>query len=663
MKTFKLLSMLLAAASLLLASCSIDNLGSNDISDGEECLVTLSVQGPGAINTRGDSSYVPGGAAEIKKLTYYIYKTTEEYDNWNNPKCISTGISKTVDWDDTSTPLSLDINLMKGSNYRIVFWADAFGFSNSSPYIFDMENGKLSIDYYIIESNREDYDAFCGLVDIENPSHSKTVSVPLKRPFAQLNFGTDLSKVAEYGVPEITSGIEVKCANAISLIKEENRIAEDDTAIHTFKSTARPTDYTFPVEPNKYDYICLNYILPVPYSEFNNDVAIPVKFNYTINGTPLIRSFNVPLGSNHRTNIYGDFLSSSSTMSVSIDSMFTQGDNNTEYVQGLTPLHDAAMAGGEFALDDDYDLTEPVVVYKDFILDLNNHTVSKTATSTDKNIVFQVKDGVSLTIKGFGYVSALGDENPQNNYIVWLEGYDGKLVIESGCFDGDIDGSYRINIWGGAFKNYKNVNLQNFASSYSFKDIGDWDCCMLHPEVIGLLDAQDGDIKWIEHLDDFLNSVQERDTNTHYVYSRSGITYHVYNSTMTVYPSTNPVDIYGYIIDLGGKPLGFSNEVGIDLILKQGIFKISDYAFYGLRLNTMTTPSILGVIGAYAFANCSSTDGTFTIPSNVYSIGEGAFSGALFENINVGYVLEIPANAFRGSKIKEINVPSSQHFG
>ena len=58
MKHFKLLSMLLAAASLLLASCSIDNLSSTEIADGEEYQVTLNVKIPSVMSTRNGENEV-----------------------------------------------------------------------------------------------------------------------------------------------------------------------------------------------------------------------------------------------------------------------------------------------------------------------------------------------------------------------------------------------------------------------------------------------------------------------------------------------------------------------------------------------------------------------------------------------------------------------------
>ena len=693
MKTFKLLSMLLAAASLLLASCSIDNLGSNDISDGEECLVSFSVQIPGVMDNKTRvpepvqpttptiDPDVPGAASLINKLSYFVYKQVTKYNEYDDPYTTyaPTEISGTVNLTGLST--SVDIRLMRGYKYKVAFWADAFGFAENSPYSIDLETGRVIIDFDGLKSNREDMDAFCGYIDINNPFAGKQQSVTLYRPFAQLNIGTDLTEAAKFGYSNMKTGITVECANAVSITNEYDSCWDGTT--RTFELAPCPDGYKFPIEPDKYDYLCLNYI-PTPYNDKVVGSSIPVTFNYTIDdGDVQSRTINVPLTRNMRTNIYGDVLISSNKINVTVSPIFSElyggGDINHECDPSLTPLHDAAKYGGTFVLDEDYDINETIVVSSNFTLDLNGHTISKTADQSGRNAVFKVLSGCTLRIMGYGYVKALGAENLKDNVIVWLDGpgVSSRLYIDGGNFDGCIIADYYdeydeadddIIITGGAFKNYKYDNFdkkvsRSLAGGLKLVTISnrncDWDAV-----IASEIPLEGTTMTWIENLNDLRYAVDDRDPDAgrdygRYLYSHRGVTYMVVDQDMTIYASEN-----GTVVDLGEEPF-YEMYAPNKVTIGEGITDISDKTFYYAGgVDELSLPSTLRSIGEYAFAGAYFEE--FTAPDSLLYIEKGAFKHCGLKKVTLNNrISRINREVFSGcGSLNSIDFPENiTYFG
>ena len=709
MKNFKLLSMLLAAASLLLASCSIDNLSSNEINDGEECLVSFAIQIPGELGTKSRipmdppeefpdeeepelnldpepeptpeepgplpvdpedpdnptepvvEPIIPGGGTMVKKLSYYVYKEATAYDEYDYPYTVykPTETYGTIDITDLTT--SVDIILIKGVKYRIAFWADAFGLEGNpnSPFIFDKQTARLSIDFDKVESNREDLDAFWAIIDIESPATGLLQSVVLTRPFAQLNIGADLSKVEQLAIDKnsIATGIEVKCGGAISLIGEWwNDVAYEDITTHTFKIAPRPTNYRFPVEPETYEYLCMNYIL-VPYHEFEEESVVPVTFSYDIDGTTTSRTINVPLERNHRTNIYGDLLTATSKVNITINPMFSQyhGEHNYEKEQELSPLHEAAKNGGVFELTEDLILSQPVIVprYVRLTVDLNRYTISKISNETGINNVFELESGASLTIKGFGQVKAIGENS--SNYIAY--GSSGSyLNIYGGSYDGGISMySNNVTLYGGAFKNCNSSNLR-VANDLKLAQVGDWQCVIKQD-----FDTSNTPGGWLEDWEAMMGLISIHTDNhvPNYLHSNNGVTYIISRNSMEAIASAS-----GTAIDLG-----LFNENGpFTFVINDGITEICDYAFssavdLAYYYNTITLPSTLNRIGNYAFAYCMSLE-SLDIPENVTVIGEAAFKRCWnLQDINIpDGVTRIEKETFEYTDISSIELPNSVNY-
>lgn len=658
MKTFKLLSMLLAATSLLLASCSIDNLSSNEIDDGEECLVSLAVQVPDIMNTKTRATpeeppmelpeepaepgepeeptepiiqpIVPGGATKITKLSYFVYNciyvdAAEGVTSWE-----PTGISGTVDMNGPSTT-TFNISLLKGANYRVVCWADSFGLLDNpnSPYSFNPETCELTMDFDGLESNREDLDAFYGVAVIDNAATGKTHSVTLTRPFAQLNIGTEKTNIEEFNITSLQTAIEVTCANTLNI--KTDKLSGESTVRYALADA--PTAYKFPYQPDTYTYLSLNYI-PV------STITIPVKLNYVINDLELNRSLNVPVNRNFRTNVYGNLISASSEIKATIDPIFEHyhedgdRDNNYEYDPTLTPLHEAGKYGGTFKLTEDLELLKPVIVKEDLIVDLNGYTVSTDAPENGKNVVFYVEYGNSLTIKGLGQVKAISDSAPNYAILVdHLSYWKPSIKIEGGSFTGDIATvkesdltDLDIQISGGGFQNCDNPYLESYLiGNLKFIQLGDWKCVI--SEQVPTTPAVDG---WIEDKADLHDAICAHyyDNYNHYLYTSDGVSYIVQNGSMTVYPSS-----CGYSLDLGYRPFSMSDGLS-SVTIKEGILYIREHTFFYSYINRLTLPESLLKIEEYAFYHWG-VSGGLEIPGGVTYISKGAFQDCSLDSVNV----------------------------
>ena len=128
------------------------------------------------------------------KLQYAVYDVN------GNKLDVST---ETVDMIHGKT--TVDLQLTTGNTYNVLFWAAA----PDAPYTVDLANKTMTVDYTGVLSNDENLDAFYKweTIKVTGPM-SKTVE--LKRPFAQLNVGTnDFEEAAATGYEPVKSYAEI----------------------------------------------------------------------------------------------------------------------------------------------------------------------------------------------------------------------------------------------------------------------------------------------------------------------------------------------------------------------------------------------------------------------------------------------------------------------
>lgn len=209
---------------------------------------------------------------------------------------------------------TVSFQLIKDQTYNFVFWAQT---AEAGYYTIDATEGlkKITADYSTHKgANDENRDAFFAVEKSLKITGPVSKNIELKRPFAQVNIAT----VGSYKVGEKEKAIdfsEAKSSVKIVYIPTEfSPLAEKQvskTKTTTF-ATAEIPEGNITVEGKSYKYMAMNYIFA---SEEGSvyDITATLKVggtNYTVT-IP-----NAPLKRNWRTNIVGDFLTTSAEFNV-----------------------------------------------------------------------------------------------------------------------------------------------------------------------------------------------------------------------------------------------------------------------------------------------------------------------------------------------------------
>ena len=294
----------------------------------------------------------------------------------------------------TDAPISgsttVDLKLVTGNTYTVIFWAAA----PNAPYTVNFANKTMTVDYAAAKTlcNDEARDAFLGQTTFEVKG-AQTEAVELKRPFAQLNIGTsDYVDAEKAGYIPTQSTVTVKnIYNKLNIW--DGSVDEEDAQAVTFATADINKAEAFPVDDTKYDYLAMNYLLVSADQE-----TIEVEFACTDGATVKTRTVgSVPVQRNYRTNLYGAILTSNVNVKVEIEPEYDPEDVNlyNVFVDGVsytdfTAAVAAALEKGkavEFvqnvAIDADNTITIPAG--KTLTLNLNGYTLSGVTDDADKN--------------------------------------------------------------------------------------------------------------------------------------------------------------------------------------------------------------------------------------------------------------------------------------
>ena len=393
----KILYGMMAATMIFATSCENElELGA----EGEESVVSFTIATP----DMGSRAYSDGYTAT--KLQYAVY------DAEGN---ILGDLTKTDVTINGSTTVNLQ--LTTGNSYSVIFWAD----NENAPYTVnfadELENASMTVDYSGVKSNNEELDAFYAVKTI-NVTGAQTETVYLKRPFAQLNIGTnDYAASTSAGYTPAYSYVKVPVS---SEFKFEDGSVNDATTIE-FGLAEINKGEKFPVESSDpkapYKYLAMNYLLVGADKE-----TVDVEFGYGESETATLKTRtvgSVPVQRNYRTNIYGQLLTSDVDINIEINPEY-QGSHEAE------ALFLAAAVGGEVTLTNDITLAEPLNVQANMVINLNGKTISATYHKNDGAVI---KNNANLTIVG-GTISSLGENGGsaiQNS---------GKLTVKDATLNG-----------------------------------------------------------------------------------------------------------------------------------------------------------------------------------------------------------------------------------
>lgn len=307
----KLTYLLLGATGLILTSCANDDF--SNIPLGETASITISLNTP-QLQTR-----TFGDGKTATKLQYAVF---EKIGGENILR------SEYVYDQNFTSSAAITLKLANDHSYNIVFWAAA---ETDSPYTvnFRAEDGpEMTVNYEEVKANDEHLDAFFASLSLDEISGDAQLSVDLKRPFAQINVGTnDFTEFeTSTGTTIATSYVAVdKAYQTLNLISGEVSDPTNDVTFAPNDVPSREEEF----KKEGYDYLAMVYFLASPDSENRQ-----VSFGYTENGNEQFKSrtiSDVPLQRNHRTNIYGSLLTSNQDVNVDKDPDF-DGDEEQEIV-------------------------------------------------------------------------------------------------------------------------------------------------------------------------------------------------------------------------------------------------------------------------------------------------------------------------------------------
>ncbi|MBQ5776336.1 MAG: hypothetical protein IIW06_04995, partial [Bacteroidaceae bacterium] len=246
---------------------------------------------------------------------------------------------------------TVSIDLATGKTYHVLFWAAADG----APYAVDPETHTMTVNYDRALNNDEKRDAFYSWHTIQ-VNNNEPQDVQLHRPFAQLNIGTDdINEAIKAGLNISQIGVTVSKVYT-TLNFADGSVDGLTTVPVVFGKADRPENENFPVQPDAYKYLAMNYLLV----SSTKSIA-DVEMSYD----DQTRTYtNIPLQRNYRTNIYGSLLTKGIGFNVEIEKDFDGDAVSTEAEKLIV----AAQTGGTYTLTRDVELTQSLHVTSDFEL-------------------------------------------------------------------------------------------------------------------------------------------------------------------------------------------------------------------------------------------------------------------------------------------------------
>ena len=353
----------------------------------------------------------------------------------------------------------IDFQLVTGRTYQFVFWAAAPSEERvwTNPYTVEFTNNgaTMTADYTGAVANDERYDAFFASVE-KTITGDVQMSVELTRPFAQINVGTSDYEVVK-GIDAAPNRSYVRVTNAYTQLDLVSGAVANPTKItlgygqipgSTYNDNKKDAE-PFPVVG--YDYLAMAYILASP-----EEAVVDVDFGYAKDAdasTVVTRTVgSVPIKRNHRTNMFGQVLTSTASVNVIIVPEYKEPDYN--YDQLLF----AAAVGGSVTLTDDVDVPGELTFTKDAVIDLGGNEIKATGGTGGDAIV--VKSGANVTLKN-GTVKEAQNANANSAVIYVSSATPASVTLE----EMTLEGSHPVYVNSAAAATTVTINSGNYTCS------------------------------------------------------------------------------------------------------------------------------------------------------------------------------------------------------
>ena len=413
------------AAMMLMTSCQDDT---TLMGNEGEVMVSFNLETP-QIATRAFSD---GSVAN--QLQYAVYD--------QNGEQLTTHSGTVSNFTGSAT---INLKLSSGNSYSAIFWAA----NENAPYDVNFTDKTMTVNYTNAVSNDETRDAFYKYQEF-TVEGNQTVSVELKRPFAQLNIGTnDFDEATDASYAPTQSAVTVKkIANTLNLCDGTVSGEQDVTfGYDTIPAATEP----FPVAD--YQYLAMNYVLVGKDKEVF-DIVYMYRDNNNLEQTNAVGS--VPMQRNYRTNIYGSLLTNDVKVEVDMEPDYDGNLPGTLEEELII----ASQVGGTVTLTEDVTLSKTLNVNADMIINLNGQTITGPSEARDaaNNRVHAIVNNANLTING-GTITSPANNGGSAIY----NNADATLTINNVEINGApiVDGgwpSYGINNYGTMTINGAKVN-------------------------------------------------------------------------------------------------------------------------------------------------------------------------------------------------------------
>lgn len=407
--------LLAIAAVVMLASCAKDDIQL----ETKQATVSFNVTSP-AVATR----YGEGTTA-----TKLYWATYDEEEGLISGLCGDKEFSLNT---------NVELSLVQGRSYEVIFWAQAEGAPFTRTWGNVATEAQITInDMANLTANEESYDAFFGYIDLGEVSGSTLHDVDLVRPFAQLNVATaDITKAENADLDVARTGIEVTGVYS-SLRLFDGAVLGDRTTAKF--ALAKKAEGKVKTNGKEYDYLSMNYLL------VKEKALVDVKLSLQdseANVKVLTRNYtSVPVQRNYRTNIVGNILTSDTEFSIEVKPGFEEDGFGVIDGKIFQYVNNAA----EFFAALDNTEVEIIILTED--IDLNNQAadVASRAGEDLRQVVIPADRTVTIDLNG----KTLSQTKRQTSAYSMITN-DGNLTIIDGKQGGKI--SYTDTGNGGTYE-------------------------------------------------------------------------------------------------------------------------------------------------------------------------------------------------------------------
>ena len=341
----------------------------------------------------------------------------------------------------------VNFNLVTGNTYSVIFWAAA----ENAPYAIDFEQKTMTVDYENASCNDERRDAFYAYHTF-TVTGAQTETIELKRPFAQINIGTNDYAAAKAAGYEPTKSF-VKVNSVFTTFNfVDGTVSGDTTVTYDYADIVKDS---FPVAG--YEYLAMNYVLVAA-----EKTVVDVEFAHTAvdASTAKTRTVgSVPVQRNYRTNIYGKLLTSDVEINVVIVPEYEENSHNEEIIS-LRPINGAKGVG--LNNNDDYVITSTEgLVWCSTNIEIINKSESKTIRlANDIDLT-----GVTTNGDSFAPIGSTGERDNRNRLVcdAFKGTFDGNGHTIKGLYQSGWDMGYEWGQYGsiGLFAELEGATVKN----------------------------------------------------------------------------------------------------------------------------------------------------------------------------------------------------------